>query len=200
MRPAGLNSTRLHKVARCVYTKSMLQEDPLHERSFKLLQERIPWLILGLIGALAGASLVKTFEQVLQKDLTIAFFIPAVVYMASAVGVQTETIFIRGLSQINFSKRKYISKELIVGGLVGALTGLVAFTLISLWFSNTTTAFVVSISMFFSIITSALVSTLIPLLFVRFKIDPALGSGPFGTVIQDLLSLFIYFQVASFVL
>ena len=178
----------------------MLQEDPLHERSFKLLQERIPWLILGLIGALAGASLVKTFEQVLQKDLTIAFFIPAVVYMASAVGVQTETIFIRGLSQINFSKRKYISKELIVGGLVGALTGLVAFTLISLWFSNTTTAFVVSISMFFSIITSALVSTLIPLLFVRFKIDPALGSGPFGTVIQDLLSLFIYFQVASFVL
>lgn len=183
-----------------VYTEGMPKDDPVHDKSFKLLGERIPWLILGLIGALAAASLVKVFEQVLEKDLTVAFFIPAVVYMADAVGTQTETIFIRGLAQENFNKAKYLTKEIVVGALIGALLGVAAFALITLWFNNPETAFVVGISMFFSIIASVVINTLIPLLFVRMRIDPALGSGPFATVVQDLVSLFVYFKVASLVL
>lgn len=174
-----------------------MPEDPIHERSLKLLQERLPWLILGLIGSLAAASLVKIFEQVLERDLTIAFFIPAVVYMADAVGTQTETIFIRGMAQENFDKRKYLLKEIGVGTLIGALLGMVAFLLISLWFNNPTTAFVVGVSMFVSIIAAVITNVLIPLFFVRMRIDPALGSGPFASVVQDLVSLFVYFKVAS---
>jgi magnesium transporter len=178
----------------------MPKEDLIHEKSFELLRERLPWLLLGLIGALAAASLVRTFEEVLQKNLMIAFFIPSVVYMADAVGTQTETIFIRGMAQESFSKTKYLSKEILVGALIGILLGVAAALLITLWFGNFTTGIIVGLSMFFSIIAAVIINTLIPLLFVKLKVDPALGSGPFATVVQDLVTLFVYFKVASLVM
>ncbi len=84
------------------------------------LWHRIPWLLLGLLGAMASAVIVGGFEEELDKKVLVAFFLPAVVYMADAVGTQTETVVIRGLS-VGIELRKVVGRELATGVVVGAL-------------------------------------------------------------------------------
>lgn len=175
-------------------------EDPIHTSSRKIIRDRIAWLLLGLLGALVAASIVRSFEDALRKDLSLAFFIPAVVYMADAVGTQTETIFIRGLSQGWLRKKRFLLREILVGATIGALIGGVSFVVIALWFGDIKVAAAVGFSMFVTIVSAVVVATLIPWMFWRLKRDPALGSGPFATIIQDVLSLLIYFLIASAVL
>ncbi len=62
------------------------------------LWHRLPWLLVGLLGAMAATALVGGFERQLEANVLLAFFIPAVVYMADAVGTQTEAVLIRALS------------------------------------------------------------------------------------------------------
>ena len=62
------------------------------------LWHRLPWLALGLLGAMASAAVVGAFEEQLRDQVLLAFFVPAVVYMADAVGTQTEAVVIRGMS------------------------------------------------------------------------------------------------------
>ena len=62
------------------------------------LWHRLPWLALGLAGAMLSAAIVASFEEQLRAEVLLAFFVPAVVYMADAVGTQTETVVVRGMS------------------------------------------------------------------------------------------------------
>jgi magnesium transporter len=74
--------------------------------------------LLGLIGMLLSAQLVGAFELALRRDVVVAFFVPGVVYLADAVGTQTETLFVRGLS-VGVPMRLVVLRELITGWLVG---------------------------------------------------------------------------------
>ena len=82
----------------------------------------LPWLLVGLLGAMASALLIGSFEQELDRKVLLAFFVPAVVYMADAVGTQTEAILIRGLS-VGVTVREVLSRELVTGALMGAVVG-----------------------------------------------------------------------------
>lgn len=59
---------------------------------------RLPWLLLGLAGAFLAAGIVGSFERQLEENVILAFFMPGIVYMADAVGTQTETLVVRGIS------------------------------------------------------------------------------------------------------
>jgi hypothetical protein len=85
---------------------------------------RLPWLLLGLLGALAFAGVIGAFEQQLGSQLLLAAFIPGVVYMADAVGTQTETLLIRGLSA-GVVLRGVVGRELLTGAGIGAILALV---------------------------------------------------------------------------
>jgi magnesium transporter len=61
-------------------------------------RHRVPWLLVALVGALISADLVGAFEEQLEDAVVLAFFIPGIVYLADAVGTQTETVVIRGLT------------------------------------------------------------------------------------------------------
>jgi hypothetical protein len=87
---------------------------------------RLPWLLAGLAGAMASAVLVGSFEAQLDEKVLLAFFLPAVVYMADAVGTQTETLLIRGMSA-SIDIGKVIRRELVTGVLIGVLVGLAFF-------------------------------------------------------------------------
>ena len=76
------------------------------------LLHRLPWLLVGLVGAMPPPLLVGAFEDELEKQVLLAFFVPAIVYMADAVGTQTEAIFIRGLA-VGVSVRGVVRRELI---------------------------------------------------------------------------------------
>jgi magnesium transporter len=157
---------------------------------------RMPWLLLGLVGALAAAVLVGSFEEQLKRNVLIALFLPGIVYMADAVGTQTETLLIRGLS-LGVPIRRVAARELLTGVLVGA-TVAIAFYPLALWaWGDARIALAAALSLLAACSIATVVAMALPYLFTRLGKDPAFGSGPLGTVVQDLLSIVIYFAITS---
>jgi magnesium transporter len=166
-------------------------EEPLRLR----LWHRVPWLLVGLLGSAVAAWVVGGFEQQIANDVRLAFFVPGVVYMADAVGTQTEALMIRGLS-VGVSIRQVSRLEVLTGLAVGLLLGAVTFPAVWLAFGSVDLALAVSIAVLAACSVATLVAMALPWLMARTGKDPAFGSGPLATVVQDLLSLLIYFSVA----
>lgn len=166
------------------------------DRVARRFVRRMPWLLLGLVGALAAAGLVGSFEEQLERNVLIAFFIPGIVYMADAVGTQTETLLIRGLS-LGVPIRQVLGRELLTGVLVGATVAVAFYPLAVLAWGNAQVALAAAVSLLAACSTATVVAMALPYLFTRMGRDPAYGSGPLGTVVQDLLSIIIYFTISS---
>jgi len=125
----------------------------------------------------------------------LAFFIPGIVYMADAVGTQTETLIVRGLS-IGVGVRQVVWRELLTGLLVGVTLAAV-FLPVGLWrWGQGDVALTVALSLLAACSTATLVAMALPWLLHRLGRDPAYGSGPLATVVQDLLSVLIYMVIA----
>jgi magnesium transporter len=166
--------------------------EPLSQR----LRHRMPWLTVGLAGAMASAVIVSGFEETLQREVLLAFFLPAVVYMADAVGTQTETVVIRALA-VGVTMRQIFPRELATGLVTGGLIGVAFYVFARAIWGNDDVAAVVAISIAVSCSIATVVAMALPAIFDRLGTDPAYGSGPLATVIQDLLSITVYFLVAG---
>jgi len=165
------------------------------------LKHRLPWLVLGLAGGLFTAGLVQSFETILSRNLILTAFIPLILYMASAVGTQMEAFIIRDLAvEPNLSFFRYFFRQLVIMLIIAFVVsfGLYGFNIII--FQDATISFVLSVAIFFAILSSVLTGLVIPFLFGKLSLDPANASGPIGTIIQDFLSVFIYFTVATYLL
>ncbi|MHB8841449.1 MAG: CBS domain-containing protein [Candidatus Aquicultor sp.] len=121
--------------------------DIVKARTSELVRLRIPWLILGLIGGMFAPIVVDFFEQTLQKELALAFFIPAIVYMSDAVGTQTETIFIRSLSLEAFSVRKYVLREALIGLSLASILSILIFIFATVYLQSIKVAAIVGLAM-----------------------------------------------------
>jgi magnesium transporter len=160
------------------------------------LWHRLPWLGLGLAGAMASAAVVGSFEEEIRQEVLLAFFVPAVVYMADAVGTQTETIVIRGMS-VGVPVRDVVRRELTAGLVIGLLVGAVFFPFAVAVWRDASIAAAVSIALVVSCSVASVVAMALPYAIARFGRDPAFGAGPLATVIQDLLSIVAYFSIAA---
>lgn len=172
----------------------------LSDRLTHLIRIRFGWLFLGLLGGFVAALVVGSFEDTLREYVTLAFFMPAVVYMSSAVGMQTQTLFIRASAIKQVSFLRYIVRELAVDAVLAILLAAVMGFFSWWWTGIWNIAFTVALAMAFTIVLAGAVALVIPFLLMKLKRDPAFGAGPFGTVIQDILSLVVYFAVASLLL
>ncbi|MBI2621673.1 MAG: magnesium transporter [Candidatus Levybacteria bacterium] len=165
------------------------------------IKVRLPWLIVGLIGGIFAAIIVSGFDSLIRQMILLTAFLPAVVYIGDAVGVQSQTIIIRSLVlDKNLSFMKYMWRELAISILIGVIIGAAAGVISQIFWGNLTLALIISVSFILTIILSSIVGIILPLVFDRFKVDPAIGSGPLATVIRDILSIVVYFTVASFFL
>ena len=157
---------------------------------------RMPWLLVGLAGAIAAAVIVGSFKRQLEATVLLAFFLPGIVYMADAVGTQTETLIIRGLS-VGVPIGRVVRRELATGLLVG-VTIAGAFIPVALWrWGDVRVALAAGLALLAACSTATVVAMALPWAIHRLGRDPAFGSGPLATVIQDLLSILIYFAVAA---
>ena len=155
------------------------------------LWHRLPWLLLGLLGAMGSAVLIGAFEERLEANVLIALFVPAVVYMADAVGTQTETVLIRALAA-GVSTRAIFARELVTGLVMGVVVGGVFFGFAVVGWGDEQVALAVALALLASCSIATLVAMALPAAFQRFGADPAFGSGPLATVLQDLLSIAVY--------
>ena len=166
------------------------------ERVRRRFWHRIPWLLVGLAGALVAADLVSRFEVPLRETVMLAFFIPGIVYLADAVGTQTETVVVRGLS-VGVPMRRMASRELLAGLAIGVALAAVAGPLIWWRWGNAQVALSVALALFTTCSTATVAAMVLPWLFDIAGLDPAFGSGPLATVIQDLISIVAYLAIAA---
>lgn len=158
---------------------------------------RLPSLMIGLVLGIALSFATSRFEEVIHIDVKVAFFIPFIVYMADAVGTQTQNIYARDLRTRSAVFKHYLSKEAALGLLFGAISGVLSAGIVALWFDAPILALAVGISMFGAVAVSPLVALLVTEFLQIERTDPAVGAGPIATVVQDTLSVMIYGLVAS---
>lgn len=171
---------------------SALESPPLRRA-----RHRLPWLLVGLAGSMLAAAVMARFERVLQGTMAVAFFVPAIVYLADAIGTQTEAIVVRGLSLSRLPLRHLLVDELRTGLLIGIIMGAIAFPLVVWTFGDARLAASVAAAIFAAGGVATTIGLLLPWLLQRLGSDPAFGSGPVATIIQDVLSLLIYFAIAT---
>lgn len=160
------------------------------------LWHRLPWLLVGLAGAFVAALIVGLFERELEEQVLIAFFVPGVVYLADAVGNQTVALIVRGLS-VGVGVAGVVAREIVTGVALGAILAAVAFPVVVVFWGDARVAAAVALALLAAASIATLVAMALPWAISRLGKDPAFGSGPLATVIQDLLSVLIYLTMAS---
>jgi magnesium transporter len=169
---------------------------------WELTRARLPWLLIGMIGGLLGAKVIGIFD-LSGDNFELAFFIPLIAAMGGNVGVQSAAIVVQGLANDSL-KMENLFQKLVKELGVGLLNGIICSVIIlgaafGLGYGMEL-SFTVSISLLVVIVFSALFGTFVPLALEKYKIDPALATGPFITTINDILGLFIYFRIGQAIL
>jgi len=157
---------------------------------------RLPWLLIGLGGGLAGAYIIGAFDS--EYFPTLALFIPLIAAMGGNVGVQSAAIVVQGLANQSIGEDNIgarLVKELSVA-LVNAVICAAVIMIASLALDyQVNISLTVSLALFAVIVFAALFGTFVPLILSRYKIDPALATGPFITTANDIIGLIIYFAI-----
>ncbi len=167
---------------------------------FEVIKARLPWIIVGIVAGLCLGLISSIFEGALNQYVALAYFVPVVAYIADSIGTQAEAITVRALATSKISYYLYLLREGLSGAILGAFVGLIGGIGALFIAKSTQIAFVVGISLFAASAIASVLASAIPMLFKSFGKDPALGSGPLSTAIQDILSVFIYFIIAVSIL
>jgi len=181
----------------------MNEEHNPHERNvFKAFQQRLTWLLITLFGGIGMAELIGFFEESLSAKAALASFIPVMLGTGGNVGTQAATIAVRNLAldkSFVFSTMTMLWRELKVGTLLGLAFGLILGGYAFIRFEPTM-GLAIAIATIATVICAALIGMFIPLTLNRFKIDPAVATGPFVTTTIDLLAILIYFSTCVLIL
>ena len=169
---------------------------------WELTRARLPWLLIGMTGGLLGAKVIGIFD-LSGDNFKLAFFIPLIAAMGGNVGVQSAAIVVQGLANDSL-KMENIFQKLVKELGVGLLNGIICSVIIlgaafGLGY-GIDLSLTVSISLLVVIVFAALFGTFVPLTLEKYKIDPALATGPFITTVNDVLGLFIYFMIGQAIL
>ncbi len=183
-------------------------EEDLNETLRQSIKKRLPWLIVLLILGMLVSSVVGAFEGVVAILPIVICFQSLILDMAGNVGTQSLAVTIRVLMDEELKakdKAKLVFKEAKVGFTNGIFLGVLAFVFLGLYIYlfkgyDVIHAFLISfcvgISLLLAMIVSSLVGTLVPILFNKIKVDPAVASGPLITTVNDLVAVVIYYGLA----
>ncbi len=179
----------------------------------RIMRGRLPWLMLGMVGAALAGSVIGVFEEEIRRVAILAAFIPVVMAMAGNAGIQSSAIMVQGLAtgnlwSVNVVRR--LGKEVAVAifnGLALALVIFFAVTALFVWGADLDfvpptaeplrLAVTAGFSLFVVILLAAVIGTTVPLLLARLGIDPALATGPFITTSNDIIGLVVFFLIAT---
>ena len=190
----------------------LTSEEDLNEGVFQSVKKRLPWLVALLFLGMLVSSVVGAFESVVAVLPIVICFQSMVLDMAGNVGTQSLAVTIRVLVDENLTTSKKLHllfKEMRVGLVNGALLAVMALGFLGVyihffkayaWGQAFLLSGCVGISLIVAMVISSLVGTVIPMLFHKIHIDPAVASGPLITTINDLVAVVVYYGLAMIVL
>lgn len=180
-------------------------EEDLNEPLRKSIMKRLPWLMVLLVLGMFVSSIVGVFEKVVAQLPLIIAFQSLILDMAGNVGTQSLAVTIRVLIDENIGKKQkffLVCKETRIGLVNGMILGILSFVMVGVYLAllksqTVNMAFSISactgIALVVSMVLSSMSGTLIPLMFIKMKIDPAVASGPLITTINDLVAVITYY-------
>jgi magnesium transporter len=186
----------LHRLAGISREDSQARQ-ALEAPPLRRVRHRLPWLVVGLLGSMVATAVVSRFESALAAKPALAFFVPGLVYLADAIGTQSEAIAVRGLSLSHVGLPRLLGAELRTGALIGLVLALLALPMVWLVFGELRLAAAVAGALFGASAVASTLGLLLPWALARLGSDPAYGSGPLATIVQDVLTLLIYFGFVS---
>ena len=171
---------------------------------FAQTKARIPWLLVGIGSGLLASMILGTFESQLQAVTALALFIPIIGGTGGNVGVQASAIVVQGLANGTLDVRHFaaqLGKEIIIGLLnATVLTAVVmAYNLLTMP-GDFAVTISVGLSLFVVVMFASILGTVVPLTLEKLHINPALATGPFIQISNDIVGLLIYVQIATFCL
>ena len=177
----------------------------LLKSSWENAKVRLPWLFASWVGGVVAASVVGTYEHMLESIIALAAFIPVIIGMGGNIGTQSSTIIVRGMATGRIevgSELLVLIKELKVGLILGALYGVLLGVFANLKFIGTDPmlGLVVGLSIASSMLIAVTVGSFTPLILRKLEIDPAVAAGPFVTTSIDILGVLLYFVIAGILL
>ncbi|UCE19523.1 MAG: magnesium transporter [Gemmatimonadota bacterium] len=179
-------------------------EEEIGETSaLKVAGWRLPWIITSLCGGVLSGIIISRFKETLGPLLALAFFIPVITAMGGNIGLQSSSMTVRGLATGEIDMHhlmRRLWRELRIGILMGIICGGAVSLVVFLWLRNELLGIIVGGAMFCAITVAATLGILVPIFFNKLKVDPALASGPFVTMSNDITGLVIYFGLASLLL
>ncbi|PWA12689.1 magnesium transporter [Pueribacillus theae] len=174
--------------------------DAVYKNPISAAKKRLPWLIILLFLGMLTASLIGRFEKTLEQVAILAVFMPLIAGMAGNTGTQSLAVVIRRLATGDLeeeSKMRLIMREAGTGLITGSTCGLLISVIVFIWKKSLFLGFLVGFSLFCTLIVATVAGAIIPLIMEKLKIDPAVASGPFIQTLNDILSVLIYFGLAT---
>ena len=169
----------------------------------RIMQLRLPWLLVSIVSGLFCAFISGIFQNSVQTLAVLFLFVPVVLGLSESTGIQGATIVVRnlGLRAMSIQElRPLFFREIIVGILIGVICGVLVGSVTSLWQGNALLGLALACSMNVAIMVSAVIGLVLPLIFKAIRVDPAMASGPLVLAICDIQTLFIYFNLANWIL
>ena len=181
--------------------------DPFAKKISSKIKARAPWLLTTFIGGLLSAYILNRFQTTITDFTTVLFFIPFVLGISGNVGLQGSTVIVRGLATGDIQKDNILTvvrSELAVGIANGIIFGLLCgfiITLIAapLLQTSPTLGTAVGLGIVLAVCVSAVIGSTAPILFIKINVDPAISSGPFVTVTNDIAGIAIYLLTTSYI-
>ncbi|PLX11519.1 MAG: magnesium transporter, partial [Marinilabiliales bacterium] len=168
------------------------------DSAWVLTRARIPWLFIGLFGGIVAALVMGVYEVDLGINPKMAFFIPLIAAMGGNVGVQSSSIIVQALASNSMGFEgigRKLFKELGVAAINGIILSTVIFAYNYFFTDSFALTLTVSAALFSVIVFASMFGTFVPLALNKFKIDPALATGPFITTVNDIMGLFLYLMI-----
>ena len=177
-------------------------ENYLQANVFSVARQRISWLLVLVVASLFSGLIMEKNAMLLSTTMTLAFFIPLLMNTGGGAGTQAATVIVRGLATGEVKLQnvwRIIRKELLIGILIGCVIGILAALRALVFQGDVLLGLSVALTMVAVISVATTIGSLLPLLFKKLGVDPAISSGPLISTIIDITTLLIYFRIAIWI-
>ena len=178
-------------------------EGSLSDRVIETTKQRLPWLAVNLVTAIAASLVIAQFEMALAQIVALAVLMPIVASMGGNAGTQSLTVAVRALATKDLTGSnvwRVIRRECLVGLINGTIFAVVMGIVGVIWFGSPALGGVIAVAMVINMIVAGLAGTGIPIVLERIGVDPALASGAFVTTVTDVVGFFAFLGLAAAVL
>ncbi len=177
------------------------EEEDTFAPVMRAIPRRAIWLGINLLTVIFVSSVIKIFQDTLDRVVVLAVLMPIVASMGGVAGTQTLTVVIRGMAvgHIGLHNLNWLlSREIRLGLINGALWAVVMGAVAALWFSDIQVAFIIASAMIINLVTAALAGALIPSILKKLKVDPALAGGVTLTTVTDVIGYLAFLGLATY--